>query len=591
MQGVEKTRVDLTGLMRVLGEALYSTPQVAIRELVQNAHDSCARRLLESGSDFSPRITVSVEPGSLLITDTGAGLTREEIHAYLATVGSGYTRVLRDQGKGDSLIGYFGLGFLSAFAVSERVEVWTASYREPTVAHRFISRNGETYSVETAASRPVGTEVRLALRPQFAELADARVVAACLQRYCCLLTYPVVFGNGAAVNAGKPPWRLDSTVSPTRLRALSLEFARRFESQFEPITTLPLRGENVEGILWIQDGSTYASSDNRQVAVYVRGMLIGEDERELLPRWAGFVSGVIESIALRPTASRETLQKDDAYQHAASAVHRSLLDGLATIAKEDRQTWRRILSRHNESLLGAALSDAALYELVASDLTIPTTEGAFTLKALLHRCRGKLYITQSEHAGMEAMLFRALRMPVVLGHRYAALPYCHRYVQQHGGQVVLLGTAAGDQWLFQPSPLLAAHEARLRDWLGTPDREVLVRHFAPAHLPFVLITDRDVELKRRLESDLADQRMGQGILSLARLHTQKITASASTRMYVNAANPIILALLEAEPARRTLALSLLQPLLLVTADASVQIDAEASLEQFGQALLQLLRGS
>lgn len=119
---VHATRVDLSGLMTVLGEHLYSTPVVAVRELVQNAHDSCVRRRIEAGptTDLA-KIIVRVDPvaGTLSVEDTGAGLTRDEIIEYLATVGTGYTRKLRETAQADDLIGMFGLGFLSAFVVSD----------------------------------------------------------------------------------------------------------------------------------------------------------------------------------------------------------------------------------------------------------------------------------------------------------------------------------------------------------------------------------------------------------------------------------------------------------------------------------------
>ena len=118
------TQVDLPGLMKVLGNNLYSTPSVAIRELVQNAHDSCVRRQIEADDSFEPQIVVSPDPvrQRLIIDDNGAGLTRDEIVRYLATVGTGYTSQMRDEGQSDALIGYFGLGFLSAFFVSTKVD-------------------------------------------------------------------------------------------------------------------------------------------------------------------------------------------------------------------------------------------------------------------------------------------------------------------------------------------------------------------------------------------------------------------------------------------------------------------------------------
>ncbi|HVJ19296.1 MAG TPA: ATP-binding protein, partial [Polyangiaceae bacterium] len=157
------TEVDLTGLMRVLGEALYSTPHVAIRELIQNGHDSLERRRIEDRLPAQSRIQLVTDAakGTLSIEDNGAGLTADEIHQYLATVGTGYTRQLRDRDQSSALIGYFGLGFLSAFVVSQKTEVWTCSYKSPEQAWLFTSRSGETYSVQSADQRAIGTRVTL----------------------------------------------------------------------------------------------------------------------------------------------------------------------------------------------------------------------------------------------------------------------------------------------------------------------------------------------------------------------------------------------------------------------------------------------
>jgi molecular chaperone HtpG len=586
---LQKTKVDLTGLMRVLGEALYSTPHVAIRELIQNAHDSCSRRRIESPDGFEPAITVASSPETLVIGDNGAGLTDAEIHAYLATVGAGYTRSLRDQGLGDELIGFFGLGFLSAFAVSERVEVWTCSYKNPRVAHRFVSRSGETYTVDAAESRPVGTEVRLTLRAQFPELWDPDVVLDRLQRYCCLLKHPVSFNGGPTVNAA-PPWRLGADISALRKGSLSMQFARRFETTFEPLVTLAVSGDGLEGLLWIQDGASYATSDNRNVSVFVRGMLVSDDERDLLPRWAGFVGGVIESQTLMPTASREALKKDEDYHKTAQLLQRRLLDGLSQVARQDPATWRRILARHNDALLGAAVVDAELFEFVRDDLTVATTEGDLTLPVLLERGAGKIYATQTDQASLESVLLRALRRPVVLGTRYAALAFCSRYVGDARSRLVILGTQGGDAQVFQPADLEEDRIRALQGWFAGSDRQVFVRRFEPAFLPFALVTDRDAQLKRRLESDEADRRIGQAVLRLAREFTKTIDASAPVRMYVNSGNAVIRALHDAPERHRARALALLQPLALLVTDNQTPADLEASMKTFDAALLRVLEG-
>jgi molecular chaperone HtpG len=581
---IRKTQVDLAGLMRVLGEALYSTPFVAIRELVQNAHDSCVRRKLEARDEFAPAISVRVTDDSLSFIDNGAGLTVDEIHAYLATVGTGYTRALRDQGAGEGLIGYFGLGFLSAFAVSDRVEVWTCSYRTPDQAHRFVSRSGETYSVERAESRPIGTEVRLTLKPGLPELADADVVLAWLRRYCSLLIHPVDLNGGEPVNADSPPWRR-TDLSPLRRRTLSLEFASRFEPTFAPMTTITVDVPDAQlsGLIWVQDGSTYSSSDNRNVGVFVRGMLISDEERDLLPRWAGFVGAVIESAALQPTASRESLKQDAQYDRVAEVLRQRLIDGLREIATNDAATWRRVLGRHNEALLGAALADEGLFDLMAEQLTVPTTEGDLTLPALLARGNRSVYLTQEERVGFESILMRALKQPIVLGRRFGAAPFCARYLQKRGGKLVSLGTDTGDRSVFRDAVIDEESRSTLESGFSAPDRKVQVCTFEPAHLPFALITDREAMLKRRIESDEADRRIGQAVLGLARQFTRTITADAPVRMYLNHANPVIRMLPALPEPRRQRALAMLQPLIAMMSDA-VATDMERAMQMFCEAL-------
>lgn len=198
---IRRAGVDLNGLMTVLGKHLYSTPVVALRELVQNAHDSIIRRRIEQpGIEVPSRISVQVDAaaGVLRITDTGAGLTRQEIHDYLATVGVGYTRGLRQGGEDDEgLIGMFGLGFLSAFVLARRVSVRTTSYQTPELGHLYVSSNAEQYTVSEMPARAVGTEVELELHPDFLPLANEARLHEVLGRYCALLSEPIFIGAAA----------------------------------------------------------------------------------------------------------------------------------------------------------------------------------------------------------------------------------------------------------------------------------------------------------------------------------------------------------------------------------------------------------
>lgn len=549
--------VDLGGLMTVLGRHLYSTPVVALRELVQNAHDSILRRRIESpdwNGASSIRIEGDVAHGVLHVTDTGAGLTDEEIHKYLATVGVGYTRTLREKdaqnNQDNGLIGMFGLGFLSAFVLAKQVSVTTTSYQNPEAGWCYRSSNGEQYTLSSAPARAVGTVVTLELREEFAHLASGEVLHRVLNHYCALLREPIYIGSSdKQINPEPPPWRAsaDGVVEqhPVQLLKKRLEFATRFEQRFEPICTLPIEpkeGSDVMGLLWIQDGGTYGTSDNRNLSVFVRGMLLDDDARDLLPSWAGFVGGVIESNRLTPTASREDLQRDEAYRATARAINECLITGLAQLAQTQPEAWRRVLARHNEALLAAALCDDRLFDLLADQVRIPTSQGDMPVR-MLRANNGVMHVMLGSQGGFEDMLFRALRVPVARGDRYAVVPFLRKWANLRGGSLIELGTERGNRELFATEALSPEDMHWLAEVFGDGELVVSARFF-PAELPLVVVPDREAEIKRRMESDEADKRISVAALRLVRNFTATVDGSVTSRLYVNLENPAIAALLE-----------------------------------------------
>lgn len=548
---VRRAGVDLSGLMSVLSKHLYSTPMVALRELVQNAHDSIVRRRLEQpGWSGLARIDIEGDrnDNTIRIVDSGAGLTEDEIHAYLATVGVGYTRKLREAEQEDSgLIGMFGLGFLSAFVLAKHVSVRTTSYRDPERGYCYSSFNAEQYSVETIAAREIGTEIVLKLHDEFSALTSAQKLRDILEHYCALLPEPIHIAGGAPINPESPPWRQTSAVDlhPIQARRRDLAFAARFERSFEPICTLPLRptaDSDAIGLLWIQDGSTYGSSDNRNLSVFLRGMLLDDDARDLLPSWAGFVGGVIESRRMTPTASREDLQRDTHYRATKHAIQEALIEGLAQIAREQPEAWRRILARHNEALLGASLCDDRLFAILMDNVRVPTSQGDLPARDL--PSKGAVHIILEDRQGFEEMLFRAMGVPVARGNRYAVVPFLRRWADAKRLNIVELGTEQGNRQLFRLETLPADEMAWLERHLADGEKLVAAR-FQPEALPLVVVPDREAALKKRLEEDAEDKSISLSALRLARKFTASIDGGHDHRLYVNLDNRAIARLLRA----------------------------------------------
>ncbi|HEX7865690.1 MAG TPA: ATP-binding protein [Variovorax sp.] len=550
---LQTTQVHLDGLFDVLAKHLYSTPVVAIRELIQNAHDSISRRRLEDpGFTGQGRIDVLADAAAqtIVIRDNGSGLTQDELHRYLATVGNGYTRQLRESEKsgGDDLIGLFGLGFLSAFVVAEQVVVDSSSFQSPHEGWRYRSSDGRRYAVQAMEARAVGSEICLSIRSDFNHLCSAGVLKTVLGRYCALLREPLWF-DGECVNAELPPWRASAdgeALHPAVLQRQRMAFATRMERHFEPICTIPVEPEgdsDARGLLWVQDGATYGTSDNRHLSVYVRGMLLDDEARDLLPVWAGFIGGVIESNALTPTASREDLQRDAAYQAAQAHLQRALIRGLAELARNQGPAWSRLLTRHNAALLGAALCEDELFAMLSDEVRLPTSQGDLPVRSLMRE--GRIHLSLGQSGGFEDVLFRALQVPVAHGDRYAVASFLRQWVQGSGVQLVEIGTAAGNARMFRAQDLPEAEVAWLQQHLAWSERVVPVR-FSTPELPLIAVPDREVQLKQRLEADEARKRMAGAALSLARAFTQRIDASVAARLYVNLDNPAIQALLRCQ---------------------------------------------
>ncbi len=548
ISGIERfdTGVNLGGLMSVLSEHLYSTPDVAVRELVQNAHDSILRRRwMEnngqstlSNEDPQIRVTTDTVAQTLEVADNGSGLTQDEIHQMLATIGVGATGQLRQETENPDLIGLFGLGFLSTFVVADEVVVTTTSAKTPTETFQYRSADGYSYSVLPAQTAAVGTTVTLQLKAGYSDLSNDRMILSILDRYCRLLNIPISLNNGPAINLDAP-WRWESSTREDRLK-----FAAAFDQRFEPLAAVPIEaeGQSVRGQMWVHGGSTYGNADNRSMSVFVRGMLLAENDIDLLPRWAGFVSGVIESPDLTPTASRETLQNDAAYTEAQMVIAEALIVGLSDTALHDPPAWRRILQRHSQALLGAAVTDDRLFQLVADQVVLPSTQGERTVAALRHGRR--LYVSLGADGGFEELLFLARGIPVINGSRYGVVPFLRMYANKHGLDVVEIGTDGGNADVFEPVTLADNDLQWLQAELASEGEAIYPARFDPEEVPLVVVPDREAELKQRLESDELDASAGSGAAGLARLHTAGIEERSLVRVYVNMGCPTVQRVLE-----------------------------------------------
>lgn len=562
---ISKTAVDYDGLLTVLGENLYSSPSVVLRELIQNAHDACSRRRFEAEVFEAPEIRLFCDPQerSLTIRDNGSGLTYDEVHQYLATIGAGYTRLLRDELGHDKLIGYFGLGFLSAYVVSDKVEVTTRSYQSPENTWLFSSKTGKNFSIteQTHSTHPVGTSVKLYLKESYLALSQQATLVRLVEKHCCMLPLPIYLSESSqALNTLTAPWLDRHNMSAQKIEHATHVFAEKFEKSFEPVFSflLPENDLELEGVVWIQSGATYDTSDNRSVSTFVRGMFITDEMKEMLPSWAGFMGAVLESTHFKPTASRESLQKDEYYRKVLAFVKEQVIVNLRYLVLRHSVAWRKTLDLHREALLGAAICDDRLFDVMKRSLKVTTSQGDLTLFQIMRASQGSIYVKLNDNKSYEETLFRAKRIPLVFGHLYAALSICRKFSEIEGRTLNLLDGSRGNEKLFEPCAVGTQQSKQLTELFANDREQVIFCQYSPEFLPLVVIYDEEVLLKQRIEDKESDKRMGSAILNLARLHTKQINNSVVCKVYLNLNNPVVKKLCDMPATKRPMVAKVLR---------------------------------
>jgi molecular chaperone HtpG len=553
--------IHLPGLLKVLGEHLYSDPRVAIRELIQNAHDSCVRRQQEDPAareGYEPRIHVSIDSGAhqLIIEDNGSGLTHDEITIFLATVGRGYTRELREQlGRAQreealDLIGMFGLGLLSSFMIASRIEITTSSYQAPDEAWRWISEGGQSYALRKASSKAIGTVVRLDLRNDARFLLDVAVLRETLDTYAVFLPIPIyVENNPTPINSSPAPWLEEDREETEQARAARYIAWIEQHTGTRSLTVLSLQDIHADdgqviplhGVLYVPPRSIVSIQEYGNVTVYVRHMLITERERDLLPAWARFVNGIIDCPLLNPTASRETLRHDDIYEIVQAALGKALLAHFETLADRAPLDWQAIVRAHNDLIKGWSVRALELFTRVADLVSFKTSRGDLTIPEYLHENPGRIFYYENEDGLTQALaLFEARRLAVIDARWFADTAFLKRYSEVYGIPVEELTPAAN--YLFTPVTAPEPQWQPLLDACKAEGFSVRLMVYEPEHLPIILLYPPGAERARRAQRHMDEGRFVGPIRSLVRDHLRRQQTDETLMqgvLHLNARNPLL----------------------------------------------------
>ena len=501
-------QVDLRGMVDLLSHHLYSSPRVFIRELMQNAVDAItARRLLDDAAPADVRIRA--DGSSLTVSDTGIGLTEDEVHRFLATIGRSSKRDEDGLIEARSeFVGQFGIGLLACFVVADEITVVTRSARErgaPVVEWR--GRSDGRYSIRTlpnSAFDGFGTTVTLVPRAGTEQWFATARVAELARHYGSLLRYPVTLtgGDGAPVRITDTPavWDRPHPSPFARREALAAHCRTLFD--FVPLDVvdldLPLVG--LRGVAYVLPT---AVNPSRRAGhrVHLKGMLVSDQAADLLPDWAFFVRCVVDAEGLRPTASREALYEDETLAAVRDALGARLRDWLTGLAASDPALLGRFLAAHHLAVKALARYDDELLRTLLPWLPFETTDGAVTLDEFSRGHQTILVTRTVEEFRQVSSIAAAAGLGIVNGGYTYDRDLVRRLPELRPGVTVLdldPDTVTAHLDTVEPAVELAAARflnlaRKVIDGYGC---DVALRSFHPVTVPALLIDDREARHER-----------------------------------------------------------------------------------------------
>jgi molecular chaperone HtpG len=500
-------QVNLEGVISLLSNHLYSSPKVFVRELAQNAVDAITARQKKE-PDLKGVIRVQAMNGempTLVFEDNGIGLTPEEVHEFLSSIGSSSKR---ENGRGsDDFIGQFGIGLLSAFMVTDEIVMITRSAKGgPAIEWKGCSDG--TYSIKLLeGDHESGTKVFIRAKAGSEDVCSPVSVRRLLKYYCDLLPTPILFsednGPEAVVNRMHVPFLDKASFTPEYQEEIAGYGREIVEGEVLASIPLSTRNGKTTGVAYVL-GNSVSLARRIEHRVYMKRMLLSDENREILPEWAFFVKAVINTSELRPTASRETLYQDNELSRVNKQMGRCIRDYLLELNRTDPDLLERIIRKHQTSIKTLALHDSEFFRIVIRYLRFPSTVGDVTIPQYREHSREIRHIFEEEMFNKVKNIAQSHGIPVINSRYDNDRELLNKLGEIYEG-ITVTETDLGD--IMQHLEELAPEEyARIEPLLQLAEEELeafrakpAVRKFLPAEIPSLHYPDETMVLERRAE--------------------------------------------------------------------------------------------
>lgn len=404
-------RAEVQKLLHILVHSLYTHREIFLRELISNASDALNRlqfemltntNVVDPEAKLAIRITVDKEAKTIRISDTGIGMTHDEVIEELGTIAhsgaeSFLARLKEGETNANEIIGQFGVGFYSVFMAAEKVEVTTRSFRPEAEAVTWTSTGGQTYTLQPAPEKTSrGTDITVYLRDDAAEFAEEYRLRQIIKTHSDFVSFPIYLGDEEKpVNQQTALWRQSPRdVSDDDYQNFYRQLTLDFEEPLIRVHTSVDAPVQMSALLFVpakKERGLIALSPRKDdgLKLYSRKVLIQEYCKDLLPTYARFVQGVVDSEDLPLNISRETVQANRVMERMKGILTRRLIGALEELAENDPDKYRRFWDEYGVFLKEGIATEASgrepLFKLLRFASSRTEGDGLTSLKEYVER--------------------------------------------------------------------------------------------------------------------------------------------------------------------------------------------------------------
>ena len=361
-----KIQVTTENIFPIIKKFLYSEHDIFLRELISNSIDATQKlKTLTSVGEYkqdigNPIIKVSIDKNkkTLTVSDQGIGMTAEEIDKYINQIAFSSAEEFLEKYKkhADEIIGHFGLGFYSAFMVSDKVEIITKSYIKGAKPVKWVCDGSPEYSIEEIEKKEIGTDVIIYFDNESKEFVDDSRIYEILRKYCKFLPIEIAFGKETEykdgktvetaqdriINDTKPAW----TRKPSELKDEDYNkfYKDLYPALEEPLFNIHLNVDypfNLTGILYFPKFKSNFEIQKNKIQLYANQVFVTDSVEDIVPEFLTLLHGVLDSPDIPLNISRSFLQNDPNVKKISAHITKKVADKLDDIFKNDRSEFEK----------------------------------------------------------------------------------------------------------------------------------------------------------------------------------------------------------------------------------------------------------